>query len=474
MPPKVEPNIPKPFRLVKYFSLTSLVAILIFTIVFSLIIYQRAKTALISNSKEYIRLLAENLNHQVYVQFIILMHAQFGKVQLRDKVQYETLDKVVKNTIHGFTIDEVNIYDRYDDIIRYSTNPSLVGKKGVGDRYYSEAIRGEILSKVISSGSFWDLIWADKGERKLKIYAPFRVEIPLSWETGPILGIFEITQDLSSDYKALWHSQVRWFGYTIGLMGLLFLTLRFIVKRADRIIEKRAMERRELEEQLHQAERLATLGEMVAGISHEIRNPLGIIQSTGELLKSKGINSDQGMKLAEVIVEETNRLNGIVTEFLDFARPQIPKAIPCKLESVIEKNLEFLTPEIEKNRIGIWRRYSKDGGEILADPDLLYRAFLNIFINAIQAMPDGGILSVQIDQQEKGRNGLTIKITDTGEGISEEYMKKVFNPFFTTKQRGSGLGLPIVKNIIESHNGSVEVQSASGSGTSVIIRLPRG
>jgi signal transduction histidine kinase len=180
------------------------------------------------------------------------------------------------------------------------------------------------------------------------------------------------------------------------------------------------------------------------------------------------------MKLAGVIVEETNRLNGILTEFLDFARPQMPRVIPCKPESVIEKNLEFLKPEIEKNRIGISRRYSKDGSEILADPDLLYRAFLNIFINAIQAMQDGGTLSVEIDQQEKRRNGLTIKITDTGEGISEEHMKKVFNPFFTTKQRGSGLGLAIVKNIIESHNGSVEVQSAPGSGTSVIIRLPRG
>jgi len=473
IPSEVRPKIPKPFKLVKYFSLTSLIVILVFTIVFSIIIYQKAKKTLLTSSQEYVRLLAENLNHQVFVQFTALMHYKFGKVQLRDKVQYETLDKVVRNTVHSFPINQVNIYDCYDDIIRYSTDPSLVGKSSLGGRYYIQAMKGETVSKFMSKGGFLDLIWAHKGERKLKTYIPYRAEKLLSWEMGPVLGVFEITQDLSEDYKALWRSQLRWLVITMTLMGLLFFTLRLIVKRADGIIEKRAIERRKLEEQLHQAERLASLGEMVAAISHEIRNPLGIIHSTAELLKRKGTQSHQGMKLSEVIVEEANRLNGILTEFLDFAGPQIPKLTSCRMESVMEKNLEFLKPEIEKHNIGILRKYSRDGGEVLADPDLLYRAFLNIFINAIQAMPNGGTLSVEIDHQDEKKEGLMVKVTDTGTGIPEEHIKRILNPFFTTKQRGSGLGLSIVKNIVESHNGSVEIRSKPGLGTSVIISLPR-
>lgn len=472
MPSEVRPKIPKPFKLVKYFSLTSLIVILVFTVVFSIIIYQRAKKTLLTNSQEYVRLLAENLNHQVYVQFSMLMFYKFGEVRLRDRVQYETLDRVVKNTIHSFPIDQVNIYGLHDDTIHYSTNPSLTGRSSLGGSSYERAMKGETVYQFISKGDLLDLVWAGKGEKKLKAYIPFRAERPLSSEMGPILGVFEITQDLSGDYMALWSSQFRWLGITVTLMGLLFLTLRFIVKRADQIIERRAMERRKLEEQLHQAEKLASLGEMVAGISHEIRNPLGIIHSTAQLLKEKGSYPNQETPLAEIIIEETDRLNRIVTEFLDFARPQTPKLTSSKIKSVIEKNLEFLRPEMERYHIEVFRKYVTDENTILVDPDLLYRALLNVFINAIQAMPDGGRLTIELDSLHDKRDGISIKVTDTGSGISEEHMKKIFNPFFTTKERGSGLGLSIVKNIIESHNGFVEIRSKPGLGTSVIIRLP--
>jgi signal transduction histidine kinase len=255
------------------------------------------------------------------------------------------------------------------------------------------------------------------------------------------------------------------------IMGGLFIVLRQIVKQAEVILERRQEEQRALEAQLHHAERLAALGEMTAGVAHEVRNPLGIISSTAELLQERLARYEPQDRLAQIIVEEANRLNDKVTEFLDFARPRIPNLQSCSLEKVVDRSLEFLQPEIDKRQISIERHYQGDGQPQVADPDLLHQAFLNILLNAIQAMPRGGALSVAIDPGPNGQ-GRQIRFADSGEGIDADTARKVFNPFFTTKERGSGLGLPIVKSIIESHQGAIKIDSQPGQGTTVIIDLP--
>ena len=289
---------------------------------------------------------------------------------------------------------------------------------------------------------------------------------------GYIMGVFEIYQDLTTDYAEITRFQYLSVMTSLLFGILLFLILRQIVTRADRIIEERNAEHRRLQEQLHQSEKLAGLGQMIAAVSHEIRNPLGIISSTAEILNRKIITYEPDNQLAGVIVEESRRLNGILTEFLDFARPQIPKITSVRLMDVLEKNLDFLAPELEKNQISINRRY---GGPatIQADPDMLYRAFLNIFNNAMQAMPDGGEIDVHTTGVNSGRGEMAqVVIRDTGEGIKIEEQHLLFNPFFTTKNKGSGLGLAIVKSIIDNHQGEVFMESAEGGGARVIIRLP--
>jgi len=252
-------------------------------------------------------------------------------------------------------------------------------------------------------------------------------------------------------------------------MALIFFALLFIVHNAEKIIQKRAAEQRELEEQLYLAERLAALGEMVAGVSHEIKNPLGIIQSTSELLTSMPNADEKQKRLSSVITEESIRLNRIVTEFLDFARPHKLNLHECRLEEVIRKNISFLKPELESKGIVVYDKMDNRSFKLQADDELLYRALMNIFINSIQAIDNAGSITVNVDE-EKG--GYRMEIEDTGSGITRENMKKIFNPFFTTKQKGSGLGLPIVRKIIEGHEGTVEIESQEGSGTKVIIRLP--
>ena len=167
---------------------------------------------------------------------------------------------------------------------------------------------------------------------------------------GNVLGIFEVDQDLTVEYAEITKFQYLSVAISVGFAALIFIILRQIIVRGERIIDQRNQERRRLEQKLHHSERLATLGQMVAAVSHEIRNPLGIISSTAEILQGKIKTYEPNNQLAEIIVEESRRLNGIVTEFLDFARPQTPKITDCSLEDVLEKNLSYLAPSLEKKQ----------------------------------------------------------------------------------------------------------------------------
>jgi two-component system, NtrC family, sensor histidine kinase HydH len=286
-----------------------------------------------------------------------------------------------------------------------------------------------------------------------------------------VVGVIEITQNISEDLAEIANFRIIILVTLVVIMGLLFIVLRQIVKKAGVILERRQEEQRRLEAQLHQSERLAALGEMTAGVAHEVRNPLGIISSTAELLRERLARYEPQNRLAQIIVEESNRLNEKVTEFLDFARPRIPNLRPCDLEATLNRSLELLQPEIERLGIKVSREYQLNGRPLMVDQDLLHQAFLNIFLNAIQAMPQGGHLTVSTSPGSNGHGG-EIRIQDDGEGIGPEALKKIFNPFFTTKEKGSGLGLPIVKSIIEAHQGSLKISSTAGAGTTLTITLP--
>ncbi|MDH3566181.1 MAG: ATP-binding protein, partial [Desulfobacteraceae bacterium] len=296
-----------------------------------------------------------------------------------------------------------------------------------------------------------------------------RAEQPLSRISGPVLGVVEIVQDLTDDYKTIFDFQIRVITTSSVVMGALFLALLFVVKRGESIIEKRAQERLKLKEQLSRAEHLSTLGEMVAGISHEIRNPLGIIKSSSELLKKKMASYDPSNSIPDIIIEESIRLNYIITDFLNFAKPRIPNLMACDVEAVLEKNINFLASHIEKEGYTVEKYYDNNIPEITADSDMLYQAFLNILINAMQAMPEGGKIHVAIQSAD---NTVKIFFEDEGEGIPQDLMEKIWDPFFTTKAKGTGLGLGIVKNIIESHSGSVQISARPGAGARVKVELP--
>jgi signal transduction histidine kinase len=459
------------FRLVKFFAYASFGILIISSFILSMVISQRATKVLMNTHENDALLIAENLNHQVFHYFVIPVTQRYGAISLREREQSDLMDKIVRTTIHSFNIEKVNIYDIKKGQIAYSTDKDQIGLTGRGGMGYVTALEGKHSSRLISREPaifgtwFMDLA----KEKKLRTFIPFKAEPPYSY-IG-ILGVFELTQDLTRQYESIVKFRYLTFGVSLAVMALIFLALLLVVRKAEHILRRRAHEQKLLEDQLNQAERLAVLGEMVAGVSHEIKTPLGIIRSTAEFLGEKQASDQIQKKLSNIIIEESGRLNDIVTDFLDFARPQVPNLQDCHLEEIINKNLSFLGPELDKKSV-IVNNGNLNGRSftIEADPELLYRAFLNIFINAIQSMKDGGNINIRIEEEKEDYR---VEIQDTGPGIRKENLKKIFNPFFTTKEKGSGLGLSIVKKIIEGHRGAIWIEGEEEVGTRVFVTLPR-
>jgi len=225
----------------------------------------------------------------------------------------------------------------------------------------------------------------------------------------------------------------------------------------------------ETEEQLRRADRLSALGELSAGMAHEIRNPLGSIKGAAEILKDDYGPDAPKREFVQILLKETDRLNQIVQEFLSFARPTPPELKQEDVNEVIESVLALTAQSARSSRITVEQKLDRTIGKRDLDGGLLKQAFLNLVLNAIQAMPAGGRLTVRSDLRP---GGIEVQIADTGAGITPENRKKLFSPFFTTKKEGTGLGLAITFRIIQNHRGAIDVESEPGKGTTFTVRIP--
>jgi signal transduction histidine kinase len=393
---------------------------------------------------------------------------KYGKIQLRNKEQFELLDKVVRSTLHSFQVKMVNIYDM-DNTLSYSFDQKLIGKKEVGGTAYQKALSGRFTSELVQKGSFLEILMGIPKEAKIVTVAPLRAEKPLSRISGPILGVIEIVQEMYDDNIKIFGFQIRLIISSTVVMGILLVVLIFVVKRGEAIIRRQAKEQLQLKEELNRAQRLSSIGEMVAGVSHEIRNPLGIIRSSAGLLKKKMNTLEPNNSIPDIIVEESERLDTIITDFLNYARPREPVLTRCKVEEILDKNLKYLATQLAENECHVEKQMNGYLPEIMADSELLYQAFLNILINAMQAMPNGGRIQIAMTSTY---NNISITFHDQGNGIPGDLMEKIWDPFFTTKEKGTGLGLGIVKKLIESHGGTLHIKNRQDQGASVSVNLP--
>ncbi|MEW6397897.1 MAG: ATP-binding protein, partial [Bacillota bacterium] len=227
---------------------------------------------------------------------------------------------------------------------------------------------------------------------------------------------------------------------------------------------------REEEERLRRAERLAALGELASTIAHEIRNPVTIVAGCLELLGPRAGDREFVAETARIATEELGRINRTVNALLDFARFAEPHLTNTDVNQVLRRATALVRDYARSQHVQVTEEYG-DLPSLSADPDHLQQAFLNLLINAVQAMPGGGTLGVRTSCRQ-GSQFVRVEITDTGEGIKREDQDRVFNMFFTTRTGGTGLGLALVHRIVDEHGGMVEFESEPGRGTSFVVHLP--
>jgi two-component system sensor histidine kinase HydH len=227
---------------------------------------------------------------------------------------------------------------------------------------------------------------------------------------------------------------------------------------------------RSLQEEIRRKEKLAALGSLAAGFAHEIRNPLSSIKGLASFFGSKFPEGSKDKEAAGVMVREVDRLNRVVSELLEFARPSDLNLKPTDINGLLEHSLRLIQPDAQTKNIKLHFVPKDHLPPVLIDPDRFSQSLLNLYLNAMQAMDEGGTLSVksQLENQET----LRIEIADTGKGIAPENLHKIFDPYFTTKASGTGLGLAIVHKIMDAHQGNIKVKSTAGRGTAFTITVP--
>ena len=293
-------------------------------------------------------------------------------------------------------------------------------------------------------------------------------------------------------YPALQEYEITTESYGLLAIRILFFFLaamvvnRFVVenrrqiKRYQELAETLAETNKRLEQaqaEAQRSERLAALGQMSAGLAHEIRNPLGVIKGSAEMLHQKlGESNPLASELAGYISSETNRLSALVTRFLDFARPLHAELAPQQITAVLERALNDVSLAEKNTLVRVERHYQDNLPLIPLDEGLCEQAFVNLVQNAYDAMgKSGGTLRVTATKANSGqRDGVEVRIDDTGPGIPAKLREQIFNPFVTTKKTGVGLGLSIVSRIIDGHHGTIRVDSGRDGtgGTGFVIFFP--
>ena len=231
-------------------------------------------------------------------------------------------------------------------------------------------------------------------------------------------------------------------------------------EQADLIIE--------IEDQLRRADRLSALGELSAGMAHEIRNPLGSIKGTAEILRDHVATDDPKYEFAEILIKEVDRLNRVLQDFLSFAQPKPFEGGRFAVNKIIQEVAELVRQEAVKNKVNIHVDLTEDI-EVPGRGEQIKQALLNLVLNALQAMPDGGQMNLSTTLSE---NEVQVSVSDTGAGIPFENRERIFNPFVTTRDDGTGLGLAITQRIVQGHEGHIILRSEPGQGATFIVCLP--
>lgn len=339
---------------------------------------------------------------------------------------------------------------------------------------YTQSILRSVTSGVITVGADMAIATMNPaGERILGVQEDVEVGRPLD-------GLFRDDGGLTTDVRKVLEGRIPRTMREVSLVmadGSVVHTQASVSRMRDVggrklgavVSIEDVSEVKALTEQLIRADRLAAMGELTAGVAHEVRNPLGIIRASVQLMEEAECNRDRVVSAAQVIKQEIDRLDRVIKALLDFGRPAPPTMRPVAVTQVLEDIALFSRTFASRAHVQIIERYASDIPEVMADPEQLKQVFVNLISNAVQAMSTGGTLRIETGVEE---DFVFIRFSDTGPGIPEQILSKIFDPFVSTRDAGTGLGLTIVHRIVDDHDGHIEVTSEPGVGTAFTVWLP--
>lgn len=441
----------KPFNLSRWFALLGLVSIATLSIVAALLLSRFLTDRMLRQegvlTMEFIHSLVLVENAAAYFR-----DGRTGAPEVASTFNHVAqMPDVIRASAHS-----------PDHRVIWSSDKAIVGRQFSDNPELEEALSGEL---VVHGGTAHDHDHehAQKSEHaSLKPDVGYFVEIyfPVRDNAGQVVGAVELYKKPRALYEAISAGErAVWIGAVLG--GLfLYGTLFWLARRADNLI-------RDQQEQLVRNETLAAVGEMGSAVAHGIRNPLASIRSSAEL--SLEICPPEHAEPARDIIAEVDRMENWVRELLGYAKPVAAQARPVDVGELVARNLADFERDTARRGIAIEARVEAGLPSVLADSLLLGQVLGSLLANAVEAMGKGGRITVSAAREGKD---ILLRVADTGPGIAAEQLPRIFKPFFTTKPKGLGVGLPLAKRIVERFGGGIRVSSEAGRGTTVELRLP--
>ena len=312
---------------------------------------------------------------------------------------------------------------------------------------------------------------------KVAGYAGFNATMPHKLDLVPLMDELDAGKVIPERDADLFRSKANPLPVSLSAAKIIgsegaFLGYLFILRDLGEI--------RRLQKQLRQSERLSALGNLAAGVAHEIRNPLSSIKGYATYLTEKLKNDKMAYATGNILIQETERLNRVMSDLLSVAKPLDLRLQSVRIENVLEQAVRVISSDAEEKGVAVHLRLPRPGdgpqGEVRLDPDRLIQALLNLLVNAVQATEPGGSIEVALESgRAQAADGAfwSISISDTGCGMSAQTVAQLFTPYFTTKASGTGLGLVLTQQIVERHGGEIKVFSQPGKGSTFTILLPQ-
>jgi len=356
------------------------------------------------------------------------------------------------DTQHRRDVAFLVIADQDGTVLAHS-NPRLQGTR-LDDSAAREVARtGQLVGRLVTLGT---------GEEVYEVTVPFHVPPPgMTGTWQPRYRILRLALHTAPARQMVHHAIIQ-----VVLVGLMVLVLLAVSGWQIRTLRQRLR----LQEEAARQERLAALGGMAAVLAHEIRNPLGAIKGLAQFLTEKTDPAAGQAEMTQTIAREATRLERLVNDLLTYARPRPPKREPMDLPGLVREALALARPLAEPQGVVLRCDVPAQPIRVCADAEQMQQVMSNLVLNSLQAMPTSGTLTVHCGQT---KHAMEVRVTDTGPGIPDVDLPKIFDPFYTTRTQGTGLGLAICRQIVEAHGGTIQVEQTGTRGTTILVTFPR-